>query len=280
MPHAGALRPEGPRRRHHAVELPARARHHGCRPRPRRGQRCRAESRRPGCADRSSPRGARSSMPGVPADALGVVAAPGPRSATPSSTTPIRLLHRLDRDRQDRRQRASRRLIGASLELGGKNPMIVLDDVDPKKAAADAAYGCFSAAGQLCVSMERIYVEKGVAEAFTAAFAGASRSLKSARPSTTRPTSDRSTTQAQLRARHRSHRRRRQEGRDRARGRQAPARPRPVLRRADSADQRHQRDGCFATRPSAPWSPCTVVDDADEAVALANDSSTDSTPRC
>lgn len=68
-------------------------------------------------------------------------------------------------------ERASRRLIGVSLELGGKNPMIVLDDVNPTDAAADAAYGCFSAAGQLCVSMERVYVEKGVAEAFTAAFA-------------------------------------------------------------------------------------------------------------
>jgi len=75
-------------------------------------------------------------------------------------------------------ERASRRLIGASLELGGKNPMIVLDDVDPAKAAADAAYGCFSASGQLCVSMERVYVEKGVAEAFIAAFAEHTRSLK------------------------------------------------------------------------------------------------------
>jgi acyl-CoA reductase-like NAD-dependent aldehyde dehydrogenase len=55
--------------------------------------------------------------------------------------------------------------------------MIVLDDVDPVKAAADAAYGCFSAAGQLCVSMERIYVEKGVAEPFLAAFAARTSSL-------------------------------------------------------------------------------------------------------
>jgi succinate-semialdehyde dehydrogenase/glutarate-semialdehyde dehydrogenase len=75
-------------------------------------------------------------------------------------------------------ERASRRLIGVSLELGGKNPMIVLDDVDPVKAAEDAAYGCFSAAGQLCVSMERIYVEKGVADAFTTALAERTRSLK------------------------------------------------------------------------------------------------------
>ena len=91
----------------------------------------------------------------------------------------LRLLHRLDRDRPHRSaQRAAGRLIGASLELGGKNPLIVLDDADPKKAAADAAYACFSAAGQLCVSMERIYVTKGVADAFTTAFAERVAGLK------------------------------------------------------------------------------------------------------
>ncbi|MEO8528543.1 MAG: aldehyde dehydrogenase family protein, partial [Pseudolysinimonas sp.] len=74
-------------------------------------------------------------------------------------------------------ERASRRLVGVSLELGGKNPMIVLDDVNPDKAAADAAYGCFAASGQLCVSMERIYVEKGIADAFTTAFAARTSSL-------------------------------------------------------------------------------------------------------
>lgn len=67
--------------------------------------------------------------------------------------------------------KAAERLVGASLELGGKNAMIVLDDVDPVKAAADAAYGCFASAGQLCVSVERIYVQRGVAAAFSSAFA-------------------------------------------------------------------------------------------------------------
>jgi len=67
--------------------------------------------------------------------------------------------------------RAASRLINSSMELGGKNPLIVLDDVDPARAAADAAYACFSAAGQLCVSMERVYVLKRVAERFIPAFA-------------------------------------------------------------------------------------------------------------
>jgi succinate-semialdehyde dehydrogenase/glutarate-semialdehyde dehydrogenase len=66
-------------------------------------------------------------------------------------------------------EKAGRRLVGASLELGGKNAMIVLDDVDPEQAAADAAYACFSAMGQLCVSMERMYVQRAVADPFTRA---------------------------------------------------------------------------------------------------------------
>lgn len=68
-------------------------------------------------------------------------------------------------------ERAAGRLVGASMELGGKNASIVLDDVDPQKVAADVAYSCFSAAGQLCVSMERIYVLRGVADRFVPAFA-------------------------------------------------------------------------------------------------------------
>jgi acyl-CoA reductase-like NAD-dependent aldehyde dehydrogenase len=74
--------------------------------------------------------------------------------------------------------RAAGRLIGASLELGGKNPLIVLDDVDPAKAAANAVYSCFSSMGQLCVSIERIYVDRAVAESFTAAFVERVKALK------------------------------------------------------------------------------------------------------
>ena len=61
-------------------------------------------------------------------------------------------------------ERAAARLVGSSMELGGKNAVIVLDDVDPVKAAADVANACFTASGQLCVSMERVYVMKGVAD--------------------------------------------------------------------------------------------------------------------
>jgi len=73
--------------------------------------------------------------------------------------------------------RAAEALRGASLELGGKNPMIVLGDVDPVKAARNAVYACFSSMGQLCVSIERIYVERSVADAFTKEFVARTAAL-------------------------------------------------------------------------------------------------------
>ncbi len=72
---------------------------------------------------------------------------------------------------------AATALIGASLELGGKNPLIVLDDVDPRQAAAGAVYSCFASLGQLCVSIERIYVHQAVAGPFIAEFVRLTGSL-------------------------------------------------------------------------------------------------------
>ncbi len=74
--------------------------------------------------------------------------------------------------------RAAGSLHGASLELGGKNSLLVLDDVDPAAAAASAVYSCFSSMGQLCVSIERIHVHRSVAPAFTEAFVRAVTALR------------------------------------------------------------------------------------------------------
>lgn len=54
----------------------------------------------------------------------------------------------------------------ALLELGGKDPLIVDAGVDPAWAAAQAAAGAFANAGQICTSVERIYVERSIAPAF------------------------------------------------------------------------------------------------------------------
>ncbi len=58
------------------------------------------------------------------------------------------------------------RLIGCSLELGGKNPMLVLRDASVRRAAEGALRGMFSNAGQLCVSIERLLVADEVYEEF------------------------------------------------------------------------------------------------------------------
>ncbi|MFI6017535.1 succinic semialdehyde dehydrogenase [Streptomyces sp. NPDC051287] len=73
---------------------------------------------------------------------------------------------------------AGRRLIGASLELGGKNAMIVLDDADIDKAADGAIAACFPSAGQLCVSVERLYVAESIRDRFVAAFAARTGQLR------------------------------------------------------------------------------------------------------
>lgn len=64
-------------------------------------------------------------------------------------------------------ERAARRLIPISLELGGKDPMIVLRDADLERAANAAVWGAFTNAGQVCISVERVYVEAPVADEFT-----------------------------------------------------------------------------------------------------------------
>ncbi len=63
------------------------------------------------------------------------------------------------------------------LENGGNDPMVVDDDVDPEWAAEQAALGCFANAGQICTSVERIYVVETVAEPFLDALVRRAQSL-------------------------------------------------------------------------------------------------------
>lgn len=65
----------------------------------------------------------------------------------------------------------------AVLELGGKDPLIVDHDVDPRWAAGQAAQGAFANAGQICTSVERIYVHADVAAPFTDALVREARSI-------------------------------------------------------------------------------------------------------
>jgi acyl-CoA reductase-like NAD-dependent aldehyde dehydrogenase len=78
---------------------------------------------------------------------------------------------------------AARRLIPASLELGGKDPMIVLADADLERAANFATYFSMQNAGQTCISIERAYVEEPVYDEFVAKVSAKVRELRVGDPS-------------------------------------------------------------------------------------------------
>ena len=63
-------------------------------------------------------------------------------------------------------ERAAKRLIPVTLELGGKDPMVVLRDADIERAANGCVWGGLFNAGQVCMSVERVYVEEPIYDAF------------------------------------------------------------------------------------------------------------------
>ncbi|MFN7219027.1 MAG: aldehyde dehydrogenase family protein, partial [Burkholderiales bacterium] len=74
------------------------------------------------------------------------------------------------------------RLIACFLELGGKDAAIVLEGVDVSRAARSIAWGGNANAGQSCLSVERVFVERPIYAAFTAALAAECNALKLAYP--------------------------------------------------------------------------------------------------
>jgi acyl-CoA reductase-like NAD-dependent aldehyde dehydrogenase len=74
-------------------------------------------------------------------------------------------------------------LIPCYLELGGKDPMIVCADADLERAANAAAFYSMNNAGQVCISIERAYVEEPVYDRFVELVAGNVRQLRQGRPS-------------------------------------------------------------------------------------------------
>jgi succinate-semialdehyde dehydrogenase/glutarate-semialdehyde dehydrogenase len=75
-------------------------------------------------------------------------------------------------------EQAARNLIGSSMELGGKNAMIVLDDVNVARAVEGAERALFSNAGQLCISIERLFVHEAVADEFVRRLVERTRAMK------------------------------------------------------------------------------------------------------
>jgi succinate-semialdehyde dehydrogenase/glutarate-semialdehyde dehydrogenase len=116
---------------------------------------------------------------GVPEDVFGVVVGDGPVVGgalvdavdhvcfTGSTATGRRVA-----------QQAAARLVGASLELGGKNASYVAADADLDRAAEGAVRDCFGSTGQLCISIERLVLHEDVADAFLDRFLGRVRRLR------------------------------------------------------------------------------------------------------
>jgi acyl-CoA reductase-like NAD-dependent aldehyde dehydrogenase len=75
-------------------------------------------------------------------------------------------------------QAAAKTLTPVVLELGGKDPMIVLEDADVETAASAAVWGAFSNSGQACASVERCYVHERIAEQFIASVVLKTQALK------------------------------------------------------------------------------------------------------
>ena len=73
---------------------------------------------------------------------------------------------------------AAARLIGSSMELGGKNAMLVLDDADLDRTVEGAVRACFSSSGQLCISIERMYVQDGIYDSFVPRFVAAVKAMR------------------------------------------------------------------------------------------------------
>jgi len=79
-------------------------------------------------------------------------------------------------------ERAGRTLKRTVLELGGYNPMIILDDVDVDYAARMATFGSFFHQGQICLNTRKIIVQRGIYDEFLAKFIERTKTLPSGDP--------------------------------------------------------------------------------------------------
>jgi len=79
--------------------------------------------------------------------------------------------------------RAAERLIPCTLELGGKDPAIILEDADLERAARGVVWGGFFNSGQVCMSVERVYVHEAVYDEFVAKVVALTAELRQGVPS-------------------------------------------------------------------------------------------------
>jgi len=128
-------------------------------------------------AEAGLPAGVVNVVSNAPEDAAQIVAAliaaPAVRHVNFTGSTRVgRIIGRL----------AGENLKPALLELGGKAPLVVLDDADIEGAVNAAIFGCFMNMGQICMSTERIIVDARVADDFAASFAARAGKLPAGNP--------------------------------------------------------------------------------------------------
>ena len=128
---------------------------------------------------------------------------------------------------------AGERLIGCSLELGGKNSMLVLADADLEQAVEGAVRGCFSNAGQLCISIEKLFIDQKIFDSFVRRFVSRTRDLVLGSGLDYNADLGSLSSSDQLATVVSSHRRRCREGRKGSGRRASPSRYRSILLRAD-----------------------------------------------
>ena len=169
-------------------------------------------------------------------------------------------------------EQASHTLTPVSLELGGKDPMIVLRDADLERAANAATYYSMQNGGQTCISVERVYVEEPVYDEFVAKLQekiGEIRQGVPGDPATVEVGAITSPEQGEIVERHVS------DARDRGArilvGGERGEGPGDFYRPTLIADADHSML-CMTEETFGPTLPVMRVANADEAVRLANDS--------
>ena len=165
------------------------------------------------------------------------------------------------------------RMIPCVLELGGKDPAIVLPDADLDSAAAKIAWGAFANSGQTCASVERVYVHESIAQPLTDKLVALAKSLRQGEPNQHDVDIGAMTTQAQVDIVQRHLDDARAKGARILAGGNITVTPegarfvQPTVLAGVNHDMAIVRDETFG-----PMLPILAFKTEDEAVALANDS--------
>ncbi len=169
-------------------------------------------------------------------------------------------------------ERCAQNLIPCTLELGGKDPMIVCRDANLDNAASAAVWGAFMNSGQVCASVERLYVDQDVASEFTRLVVEKTKLLKQGPSTQTNNDLGPLTTEAQLKIVEAHVEEARQRGARIVTGGKRPENmkgyfyPPTVITGVDHSFN------CVKEETFGPLLPIMTFRNEDEAIKLANDS--------